>query len=113
MRTSVKIIILLITIILLCINVWAIFQLKQNFDPLVYLNQESYPIRFNNKLKEHFPQYGKHVNIYLTGVDYYEDRQALSQLVNMLKQNPYINNGTLDPWFMAYEKWLNTTDKGN
>jgi len=113
MRTSVKIIILSITIILLCINVWAIFQLKQNFDPLVYLNQESYPIRFNNKLKEHFPQYGKHVNIYLTGVDYYEDRQALSQLVNMLKQNPYINNGTLDPWFMAYEKWLNTTDKGN
>lgn len=113
LRRSVKTIILLITAALLCVNVWAIFQLEQNFDPLTYLNQESYPIRFNNKLKEHFPRYGKHVNIYLTGVDYYEDRQALFQLVNALKQNSYINNRTLDPWFMAYEKWLDITGKGN
>ncbi|XP_011632112.1 patched domain-containing protein 3-like isoform X2 [Pogonomyrmex barbatus] len=113
MRTPIKIIILLVTVILLCVNIWAIFHLNQNFDPLVYLNQESYPIRFNNKLKEHFPKYGKNVNIYMTGVDYYEDRQALSQLVDNLKQNPYINNRTLDPWFMAYEKWLNTTGKAH
>lgn len=108
-----KRIILLLTATLLCINVWAIFQLQQNFDPLNYLNQESYPIRFNNKLMEYFPRYGKKVNIYLTGVDYYEDREALIQLVENLKRDPYVNNHTLDPWFMAYEKWLNTTGKGN
>lgn len=113
MRTSVKTIILLATAVLLGLNIWAIFHLNQNFDPLVYLNQESYPIRFNNKLKEYFPKYGKNVNIYLTGVDYYEDRHALSQLVDNLKQNPYINNRTLDPWFTAYQEWLNITGKGN
>lgn len=113
MKTSVKTIVLLLTASLLCLNVWAIFQLNQNFDPLAYLNQESYPIQFHNKLKEYFPKYGKHVNIYLTGVNYYEDRQALVQLVDILMQNPYINNHTLDPWFIAYQKWLNTTDKGN
>lgn len=113
MRMPMKTMILLATTGLLCINVWAIFQLKQNFDPLVYLNQESYPIRFNNKLREHFPRYGKYVNIYLTGVDYYEDRQALSHLVDELRRNPYVNNRTLNPWFVAYEKWLNTTGKGN
>ncbi|GAB1864647.1 Patched domain-containing protein 3 [Camponotus japonicus] len=111
MKTSVKTIILLVTASLLGINVWAIFQLTQNFDPLVYLNQESYPIQFHNKLKEYFPKYGKYVNIYLTGVNYYEDRQALVQLVDILMQNPYINNHTLDPWFMAYQKWLNKTKK--
>ncbi|CAL1688249.1 unnamed protein product [Lasius platythorax] len=111
MRTSVKTIILLITAALVCLNVWAIFQLSQNFDPLAYLNQKSYPILFHNKLKQHFPKYGKHVNIYLTGVDYYEDRQALFQLVNILKQNPYVNNRTLDPWFVAYQEWLDTTSK--
>ncbi|XP_011861607.1 PREDICTED: patched domain-containing protein 3-like isoform X1 [Vollenhovia emeryi] len=111
MRTSVKAIILLVTAVLLGVNVWAIFHLNQNFDPLVYLNQESYPIRFNNKLKEYFPKYGKNVNIYLTGVDYYEDRDALFQMVENLKQNPYVNNRTLDPWFMAYQEWLNTTGK--
>lgn len=113
MKMSVKTIILLLTASLLCLNVWAIFQLNQNFDPLAYLNQESYPIQFHNKLKEYFPKYGKNVNIYLTGVNYYEDRQALVQLVNNLMQNPYINNRTLDPWFIAYQKWLNTSDKGN
>ncbi|XP_029156684.1 patched domain-containing protein 3-like isoform X2 [Nylanderia fulva] len=112
MRTSVKIIILLITAALICLNVWAIFQLSQNFDPLAYLNQESYPILFHNKLKEHFPKYGKHVNIYLTGVDYYNDRQALFQLVDNLKRNPYVNNRTLDPWFVAYQKWLDNKNKG-
>lgn len=108
MKTSMKAIILLATAILLGVNVWAIFHLNQNFDPLIYLNQESYPIRFNNKLKEYFPKYGKNVNIYLTGVDYYEDRQALFELIENLKRNPYINNRTLDPWFMAYQEWLET-----
>ncbi|KAL6427288.1 hypothetical protein ACFW04_008694 [Cataglyphis niger] len=111
MKTSVKTIILLVTASLLSLNVWAIFQLSQNFDPLAYLNQESYPIQFHNKLKEHFPKYGKHINIYLTGVDYYEDRQALFQLVDILKKNSYVNNRTLDPWFMAYQEWLKTTGK--
>ncbi|XP_014480960.1 PREDICTED: patched domain-containing protein 3-like [Dinoponera quadriceps] len=110
-RTWVKTIVLLLTAGLLCVNVWAIFQVEQNFDPLMYLNQESYPIRFNNKLKEHFPRYGKNVNIYLSGVDYYEDRQTLAQLVDNLRRNPYVNNRTLEPWFVAYEKWLNTTHK--
>ncbi|XP_072753049.1 patched domain-containing protein 3 isoform X2 [Anoplolepis gracilipes] len=111
MKTSMKTIILLITTSLLCLNVWAIFHLSQNFDPLVYLNQESYPVQFHNKLKEHFPKYGKYVNIYLAGVDYYEDRRALIQLVKILKQNPYINNRTLNPWFIAYQEWLNATGK--
>ncbi|XP_032681193.1 protein patched homolog 3-like isoform X3 [Odontomachus brunneus] len=111
-RTWVKTIVLLVTAALLCVNIWAIFQVEQSFDPFMYLNQESYPIRFNNKLKEHF-NIGKHVNIYLTGVDYYEDRQTLFQLVDALKRNPYVNNRTLNPWFVAYEKWLNNSGKAS
>ncbi|XP_076280248.1 patched domain-containing protein 3 isoform X1 [Lasioglossum baleicum] len=112
-KNSVRTIILLITGSLLCLNTWAIFQLEQNFDPLWYLNQDSYPIQFNNKLKEYFPKYGNRAGIYMTGVDYYEDRDALFRLVEGLKANQFINNGTLEPWFIAYEKWLNATDKGD
>ncbi|KZC10954.1 PREDICTED: patched domain-containing protein 3-like [Dufourea novaeangliae] len=111
-KNSVRTIILLITGGLLCVNTWAIFQLEQNFDPLWYLNQDSYPIQFNNKLKEYFPKYGKRAGIYMTGVDYYEDRDSLFRLVEGLKANRFINNGTLEPWFIAYEKWLNATNKG-
>nr|XP_033341116.1 patched domain-containing protein 3-like isoform X1 [Megalopta genalis] len=112
-KNSVRTVILLITGGLLCINTWAIFQLEQNFDPLSYLNQDSYPIKFNNKLKEFFPKYGNRAGIYMTGVDYYEDRDSLYRLVESLKANRFINNGTLEPWFIAYEKWLNATNQGD
>ncbi|PBC29212.1 Patched domain-containing protein [Apis cerana cerana] len=112
-KTTTKVIILLITATCLCVNTWAVFQLEQNFDPLWYLNQDSYPIQFNDKLKQYFPKYGKRVGIYMTGVDYYEDRKSLFELVEVLKHNKFINNNTLDPWFIAYEKWLNATNKGD
>lgn len=110
-KNTVRTIVLSITGGLLCINTWAIFQLEQNFDPLRYLNQDSYPIQYNNKLEEYFPKYGKRAAIYMTGVDYYEDRDSLFRLVEGLKSNQFVNNGTLEPWFIAYEKWLNATDK--
>ncbi|XP_076245732.1 patched domain-containing protein 3 isoform X2 [Calliopsis andreniformis] len=106
-------IILVITVGLLCINIWAVFQLEQNFDPLRYLNKDSYPIQFNEKLKEYFPKYGKRTAIYMTGVDYYKDRDSLFHLVDNLKHNPFINNATLEPWFIAYDKWLNDTGKND
>ncbi|XP_043256919.1 patched domain-containing protein 3-like [Colletes gigas] len=112
-KTSVRIVVLSITGGLLLVNVWAIFQLQQNFDTLRYLNQDSYPIQYNNKLKEYFPKYGKRAAIYMTGVDYYEDRDSLFRLVENLKSNQFINNRTLEPWFIAYEKWLNATNKGD
>ena len=112
-KISTKVVILMITAILLCINAWAVFQLEQNFDPLWYLNQDSYPIQFNEKLKQYFPKYGKRAGIYMTGVDYYEDREALYHLVEVLKRNQFVNNNTLDPWFIAYEKWLNDTNKND
>ncbi|CAD6227822.1 GSCOCG00006280001-RA-CDS [Cotesia congregata] len=51
--------------------------------------------------------YGKRASIYLAGVDYYEDREALGKLINVLAKNRFINNKTLDPWFIAYGEWLN------
>ena len=42
----------------------------------LYINEDSYPIQFNEKLKEYFPKYGKRAAIYMTGVDYYEDRES-------------------------------------
>ncbi|CAL7946435.1 unnamed protein product [Xylocopa violacea] len=110
-KISMKVTILLITIVCLCVNTWAVFHLEQNFDPLWYLNKNSYPIQFNDKLKEYFPKYGKRAAIYMTGVDYYEDRKTLSEFVEALRRNQFINNNTVEPWFIGFEKWLNATNK--
>lgn len=113
MRPTVKTIVLIITLLTVALNVWGIFNLEQNFDPLWYLHQQSHPIQFNDKLTEYFPKYGKRAAIYLGGVDYYEDRDALVTLVETLKSNPYVNNETLDPWFIAYDSWLDKFGYGN
>ncbi|KAK0090682.1 hypothetical protein PV325_008019 [Microctonus aethiopoides] len=112
MKPKIKFIVIFITGLILCINIWGIYNLKQDFDPLLYLNEDSYPIQFHNNLVKYFPRFGKRANIYLSGVDYYEDRDNLAKLINTLKTNPYINNRTLDPWFIAYGEWLknNTLD---
>ncbi|XP_008554169.2 patched domain-containing protein 3 isoform X1 [Microplitis demolitor] len=107
MRPKVKIFIILITATALLINAWGIYNLGQHYDPLLYLNQESYPLKFNNKLIEYFPKYGKRASVYLAGIDYYEDREALGQLINVIAKHKFVNNKTLDPWFIAYSKWLN------
>lgn len=108
-----KIAILSLTAFLLGSNIWGLCQLEQNFDPTWYLNQDSYPILFNNKLKEHFPKYGKRAGIYFGNVDYYKDHQALVNLTEALQKNPFVNNQTVDCWFIAYDKWLQHTNKGN
>ncbi|XP_046427563.1 patched domain-containing protein 3-like isoform X1 [Neodiprion fabricii] len=105
-KTPVKIAILALTTFILGSNVWGICQLEQNFDPTWYLNQDSYPILYNNKLKEYFPKYGKRAGIYLGDVDYYRDHQALVNFTEALKANPYVNNQTVDCWFIAFDKWL-------
>ena len=113
MKPGIKIFILFSTFFIVGVNLLGIFRLEQNFDPLWYLNQESYPIKFNDKLIEYFPKYGKRSAIYLAGIDYYEDRNALFELVETLHKNPYVNNRTMDPWFVAYDQWLNNSNYGN
>lgn len=111
-NTSVKIVVIIFTCILVSINIWGILQLRQDFDPLWYLDQTSYPVKFNEKLKQYFPQYGKRAVIYFKGVDYYDEREPLMRLVCMLQQNFYVNNATFDPWFAAYEQWLQMQNYG-
>ncbi|KAG7199741.1 hypothetical protein KM043_000413 [Ampulex compressa] len=113
MKPGVKVLVLMLTACLLLVNAWAIFHLQRNFDPLWYLNQDSYPVRFNDKLQQYFPKYGKRAAIYLTGIDYFEDRRSLLRLVDLLRANRYVNNRTLEPWFVAYENWLEATNKAS
>ncbi|XP_068082189.1 patched domain-containing protein 3 [Anabrus simplex] len=106
MKTPVKVIILLTAVIIFSINVWCTLQVERKFDPIWYLNQDSYPIKFNQKLNEYFPQYGKRAGIYMAGINFYEEKDALDELASHLESNPFINKGTLDVWYKAFDKWL-------
>ncbi|KAF4533134.1 hypothetical protein B566_EDAN007945 [Ephemera danica] len=83
---------------------------KQKFDPIWYLNQESYPLKFSDALKQYFPKHGTRAGIYIGGIDYYEEKENLNKLVDLLGKNPYINKETIHFWYKDYQKWLELTE---
>nr|CAD7427005.1 unnamed protein product [Timema monikensis] len=103
---SALILVILSTITLFAVNIACVLQVEQRFDPIWYLNPESYPIQFNDKLNQYFPQFGKRAGIYLGGVNYFEEEERLNKLFSLLKSNHYINNATVDFWYPAFKVWL-------
>nr|CAD7571048.1 unnamed protein product [Timema californicum] len=101
-----SILVILSTITLFAVNVLCVIQVEQRFDPIWYLNPESYPIQFNDKLNQYFPQFGKRAGIYLGGVNYFEEEERLNKLFSLLKSNHYINNATVDFWYPSFKVWL-------
>nr|CAD7410799.1 unnamed protein product [Timema poppensis] len=101
-----SILVILSTITLFAVNVACVIQVEQRFDPIWYLNPESYPIQFNDKLNQYFPQFGKRAGIYLGGVNYFEEEERLNKLFSLLKSNHYINNATVDFWYPSFKVWL-------
>lgn len=107
MKTPVKVCIVVGTLLVFTLNVWFVLKVEQKFDPMWYLNSESYPMQYNNKLNEHFPEYGKRAGIYLGGgINYFTDKDKLCDLYARLERNPYINQGTLDFWYIKFQNWL-------
>ncbi|XP_011308362.1 patched domain-containing protein 3 isoform X2 [Fopius arisanus] len=112
MCRRVKFLVISMAALLLGLNVWGICRLDRNFEPLLYLNQESYPIEFSEKLFELFPNYGRRADIYFDSVDYCEDREALGEMIKALENNSYVNKRTLNSWFTRYGEWLEERYQG-
>nr|CAD7196796.1 unnamed protein product [Timema douglasi] len=108
-----SILVILSTITLFAVNVACVIQVEQRFDPIWYLNPESYPIQFNDKLNQYFPQFGKRAGIYLGGVNYFEEEERLNKLFSLLKSNHYINNATVDFWYPSFKVWLSKRITGS
>ncbi|XP_046405752.1 patched domain-containing protein 3-like [Ischnura elegans] len=102
----VKIIIVTITLVILAFNIWGVFQVEQKFDPIWYLNPDSYPMHYTNALKQYFPKYGKRAGIYMGEIDYFAEKDKLNELITQVEDNPYINGETIDFWWKSYQKWL-------
>ncbi|KAK3931008.1 Patched domain-containing protein 3 [Frankliniella fusca] len=106
MKTPVKILVIIITLVLVSFNTWCILQIDQMFDMTWYLDKTSYPIQFYDKLNEYFPKYGKRAGIYLTNVSYYDDAPKLQYLSKKLRENPYLNQDSMILWYEEFERWL-------
>ncbi|XP_049805215.1 patched domain-containing protein 3-like [Schistocerca nitens] len=114
-KWPVKVAVLLTTVVLLGINIVGVLRVERKFDPMWYLNQGSYPIKFNEKLVEYFPFYGKRGGIYMRGIDYYynyyqANNNALEFLISKLAENPYISQGSQKIWFKDFQNYLESQE---
>jgi hypothetical protein len=39
-------------------------------------------------------------------INYFRDKDKLYELYTRLENNPYINKGTLDFWYIKFQNWL-------
>ncbi|XP_063234405.1 patched domain-containing protein 3-like isoform X2 [Bacillus rossius redtenbacheri] len=101
-----KIVICLIALALFSINLWNVFQVEQNFDPMLYLSPSSYPLKYSGKLNQYFPEFGQRAGVYLGEINYFKEKENLDKLYMLLKNDPYINSDTVDFWYAAYQEWF-------
>ncbi|XP_059490880.1 patched domain-containing protein 3-like [Neocloeon triangulifer] len=106
MKTPVKVLVILTTLTLVGFNAYSAFQVEQKFDPVLYLRNDSYPRQFQEALKSYFPKLGQRGGIYIGAIDYFEQQEALLQLAESLRQNPYINSDNFGFWLIDFTHWM-------
>lgn len=97
--------------VLLRLNGWVILTLDRRFQPMPYLNQESYFIEFRDKLAEHFLNGETRVNVFLR-VEIIMGIRKIGELMSALENNCYVNKRTLNSRLARYEQWLDKSYKG-
>ena len=104
--TSAKVAILLITLVILAISVWGNIELRQEFNPIWFLPEESYLAQWHKYNSLYFPSQGEKVNVFLENLDLPSEFDKLEFLHNQLEQKTDIIN-SLDSWYIDFKTYMN------
>ena len=113
MLKPVKVLVLLVTLAIVGVSTWGVFQLEQEFDPAWYLKPSSYQSEYLNAMKHHFPLSGDRATIYTGKIDYIGQRHQLNQMTELLRTDPFIHSPSITFWYEEFQSWLNQTKKGS
>ncbi|KAK3894018.1 hypothetical protein Pcinc_002205 [Petrolisthes cinctipes] len=80
----VRVIVLVVTALLFGVSVWGMTELRQEFDPVWFLPQDSYLFRYFEKQREYYPSSGEKGLVYLGNVSLVEELPRLQRLTKDL-----------------------------
>ncbi|XP_066977842.1 LOW QUALITY PROTEIN: patched domain-containing protein 3-like [Macrobrachium rosenbergii] len=98
-----KIIILLLTLGIIAVSGWGLANLRQEFNSIWFLPQESYLYKFFIKQKEYYPSSGEGGTIYFGNMSLVNEMPRIEKLITTLRQNNYVSE--VNGWYTKYKKY--------
>ncbi|XP_071522307.1 patched domain-containing protein 3-like [Panulirus ornatus] len=102
-QPSVKVAVLLATAVLLSVSSWGLSNLRQEFDPIWFLPQDSYLYEFFTKQRYFYPSSGDQGTIYFGNISFLSELSKIEDLTTSLKNSEYIVE--VDSWYDKYKRY--------
>jgi len=109
MHPVAKVGVLLFTIGWLSVGGWGLSMLRQEFNPVWFIPQDSYLAGWFAANSEHFPKAGETVKINIAGIDYSSELPKIDNLVNRLQQETAILS-SVDSWYTKFKTYTEEND---
>jgi len=103
----VKCLIILVTLIILGLSIWGNIELRQEFNPVWFLPQDSYLAQWHKYNYQYFPSQGEKVNVFMENLDLPKDLKKLDKVHEELAAQEDIIH-SIDSWYIDFKKYMNT-----
>ncbi|XP_042862296.1 protein patched homolog 3-like isoform X2 [Penaeus japonicus] len=98
-----KVLVLFITLVLLAVSGWGLSNLRQEFNPIWFLPQNSYLFKYFMKQQYYYPTSGELGTIYFGPMNYFEELPKIDNLMVAMKENEDISE--VDSWYLSYKNY--------
>jgi Niemann-Pick C1 protein len=109
MHPAAKVCVILFTIGWLSVGGWGLSMLRQEFNPIWFIPQESYLAGWFAANTEHFPKAGETVKINIAQIDYSSELPKIDNLVARLEQETAILS-SVDSWYTKFKAYTEEND---
>ena len=103
---TMKVLIIVVTLGILGVSLWGNVLLRQEFNPIWFLPQESYLAQWHKYNSIYFPSQGEKVNLFMENLDLPNELDKLELVHNQLAEQTDIVN-SLDSWYLDFKDYMN------
>ena len=107
-----KLIIILMTAGVGSVGVWGLMNLRQEFNPVWFIPQESYLAQWFDANEKYFPKEGETVKINIAQVDISNELPKIDALVRRLEQETEILS-RVDSWYAKFKEYAESNNLVN
>lgn len=95
----------LIMLVVLGVNMWGIILLRQEFNPIWFLPQNSYLFQYFAARDQYFPEKGHEGIIVMHGVDFESNLATVNQLILSLEKTLHVSE--IESWYLPFKEYMN------
>ncbi|XP_040572167.1 patched domain-containing protein 3 isoform X2 [Lepeophtheirus salmonis] len=83
-----------ISLLVFGFGIFGTFNIQQDYDPITYMRQNSYQVKFIEAKNRLYPEFGDIVDIYVGNIPYWENIQEMKQIDSLVNNCQYVRTGS-------------------